>query len=474
LVEEFPLNPNVELLKWGPIQARLYFIIDFIEAVNSAYYKGSNAPYRWPKGLLLFKGNTHLWINEFPSIWEVGKRALLEVIMDDSKRIHLRKEYDLAVSEITDFEEKIKSINLSKCTDKELCNLLDTFNILLINFWGPALIPEIANYGSVKYFEGELRKEDFSDNKIKEIIQVLTAPEKLSFYQEEEIDLFNSNNIKEHRDKYFWIKNSYGAVFDLDEDFFIKRKLELKSNLPFEIENFLKETKSKKLELIKKYSVPDKFVKIANMIALCINWQDERKAVIEKYLHFKELLLKEVVLRKKIDFDDLLNFSSKEVIKILLGKDVSGEILLRRKGFAVITDPFKIVHSPRSDEFWEIYSAKVDVNVKEFKGIVASKGVNPIVNGRVKIVKNPHEVNGFKEGSILVASMTSPEFIYLMRKSIAIITDEGGLTSHAAIVSRELKVPCIVGCKVATKVLHDGDLVEIDTNKGVVKIIKRN
>ena len=56
----------------------------------------------------------------------------------------------------------------------------------------------------------------------------------------------------------------------------------------------------------------------------------------------------------------------------------------------------------------------------------------------------------------------------------AIVTNQGGITSHAAIVSRELNIPCIIGTKIATKVLRDGDLVEVDANKGVVKIIKKS
>ena len=60
-----------------------------------------------------------------------------------------------------------------------------------------------------------------------------------------------------------------------------------------------------------------------------------------------------------------------------------------------------------------------------------------------------------------------------MKKSSVIITDAGGLTSHAAIVSRELGIPCIVGTKIATQVLKDGDLVEVDAEKGIVKILKK-
>jgi pyruvate,water dikinase len=65
--------------------------------------------------------------------------------------------------------------------------------------------------------------------------------------------------------------------------------------------------------------------------------------------------------------------------------------------------------------------------------------------------------------------MTSPEFIDVIRKAGAIVTDVGGLTSHAAVVARELGIPCIVGTKHATKVLKDGDLVEIDATNGVVR-----
>ena len=69
--------------------------------------------------------------------------------------------------------------------------------------------------------------------------------------------------------------------------------------------------------------------------------------------------------------------------------------------------------------------------------------------------------------------MTRPEFIPLIRKAAAIVTDAGGILCHAAIVAREMKKPCIVGTKVATKAFKDGDLVEVDANKGVVKILKR-
>lgn len=108
---------------------------------------------------------------------------------------------------------------------------------------------------------------------------------------------------------------------------------------------------------------------------------------------------------------------------------------------------------------------------KLLKGTVAFKSNKPI-KGQVKIVENKKEFKKIKKGDIIVAPMTSPEYLTVLKKVKAIITDEGGITCHAAIAARELGIPCVIGTKVATKVLKDGQTVELDTNRGVVKIIK--
>ena len=82
------------------------------------------------------------------------------------------------------------------------------------------------------------------------------------------------------------------------------------------------------------------------------------------------------------------------------------------------------------------------------------------------------EIPKMQKGEILVASMTRPEYVPAMKKAVAIVTDEGGLMSHAAIVSRELGIPCIVGTKIATSTLKTGDIVEVDADKGIVRKIK--
>lgn len=98
-------------------------------------------------------------------------------------------------------------------------------------------------------------------------------------------------------------------------------------------------------------------------------------------------------------------------------------------------------------------------------GAAASPGVG---SGHVRVLKSPKEINKVGKGDILVASMTSPDYVPAMKKAAAIVTDEGGLTSHAAIVSRELGVPCVVGTGEATKLLKDNDIITVDGSKGAV------
>ena len=105
---------------------------------------------------------------------------------------------------------------------------------------------------------------------------------------------------------------------------------------------------------------------------------------------------------------------------------------------------------------------------QQIKGSVAFKGV---VRGKVSIVFGKDDLHKITEGSVFVARTTMPDYIHAMEKAAAFVTEEGGITSHAAIIARELKKPCIVGTGNCTKVLKDGDMVEVDAEKGVVQIL---
>lgn len=99
------------------------------------------------------------------------------------------------------------------------------------------------------------------------------------------------------------------------------------------------------------------------------------------------------------------------------------------------------------------------------KGETASKG---LYSGPVRLVKDPSELNKVEEGDVLVTKMTTPDMVPAMQKAGAIVTDEGGLTCHAAIVSREMGTPCLVGTEVATKVLEEGTIITVNATQGIV------
>ena len=106
--------------------------------------------------------------------------------------------------------------------------------------------------------------------------------------------------------------------------------------------------------------------------------------------------------------------------------------------------------------------------VEPIKGITAAQGY---AEGRAKIILSTEDFDNFKEGEIMVTGMTRAHFLPLMEKAKAIVTDEGGLSSHAAIVSRDLGKPCVIGTKIATKAIKNGDQLEVRASDGTVRII---
>jgi phosphohistidine swiveling domain-containing protein len=138
----------------------------------------------------------------------------------------------------------------------------------------------------------------------------------------------------------------------------------------------------------------------------------------------------------------------------------------------IVDESLKVVNFKELEKIYPNFVFKQEeIKLSEvIKGAVAFKGR---VQGRVRILRQKSKIPYFKEGEILVSPMTTPSFLPAMKKAAAIVTDEGGITCHAAVVAREIARPCITGTKIATKVLKDGDLVEVDANKGEIKIIKR-
>lgn len=462
-------KPNTEIFKWGPIPFRLFYADSFNIALLVDFSKLFPG-HRWPKALQLFKEGRVIWMNDFSELRESGGKLFMQEMLPKDRREKSRKRWKQSREVLNKIESKVEKTDLKKLIDNEFMKLWHEFHEKLENFWAHSILPELSNYGSDTILERELRKYIKDESELKSAMEILTAPTEMSFFQEEEIDLEKTNDLDRHQRKYFWIKNSYAQVEVLDVKFFAERKKNLEKNIKDKTIEFLKDAANKKKELQNEYNLPKKIIDIADAIADAIVWQDTRKKDIWIGLHYKDILLNEFANRHGINKDLLFNFHYYELERFN-NKRLAEEAKKREYAFGdIIYKRIEILDSKTTLELWDKYAEeKVSKDIKEFSGIIASKGEAPIVKGKVKIILDPYKTESFNKGDILITTMTSPEFIFVMKNSSAIITDTGGLTSHAAIVSRELRKLCIVGTKIATKALKDGDLIEVDANTGVIR-----
>jgi phosphohistidine swiveling domain-containing protein len=178
------------------------------------------------------------------------------------------------------------------------------------------------------------------------------------------------------------------------------------------------------------------------------------------------------------DWRECLKFTADE-IKHLYFQDDPGPLteLKNRKAVGLLYDSkskkTEILTKNKIKLFVDAMNPDKSASVVKDKTVSGSIANPGVAIGKAKIILGKPDFYKFNTGDILIAPMTSVDFVPLMQRAAAFVTNEGGITSHASIVSREMNKPCIIGTKIATKVFKDGDLVEVDANKGIVKIIKK-
>jgi len=244
--------------------------------------------------------------------------------------------------------------------------------------------------------------------------------------------------------------------------------------LYFFTEFFLQEEIEKKLR-----KSPKKYKRIS------LNLKEMQKIKLKARETINQFWFKEGVfldyineIKKRTKRKDLYWLSFEEIVKLLEGKKIKKSERNKKDWILTKFNNWKPIIGKRASRILREFNYYFfEKRTKEIKGQIANPG---IYKGEAKILPTifskevKKEIAKMKTGDILVASTTGPEIMVACKKAGAIITDEGGITCHAAIVSRELKIPCIIGTKIATKVLKDGDLVEVDANKGVIKILKKS
>jgi len=187
---------------------------------------------------------------------------------------------------------------------------------------------------------------------------------------------------------------------------------------------------------------------------------------------FDKHLLKQLSEEHKKDYESYLGIASKDILKYFNTKKLPSlkELKARYELSAYVFSEGKyvIVTGDKVNALEQSLANAYDAKIVKGRSAFLGKAT-----GRVRIIYDPKQPGDFKEGDILVTGMTRPEFLQLMQKAAAFVTDAGGTLCHAAIVARELKKPCIIGTEVATKVLKDGMIVEVDANTGIVKVLSK-
>ncbi len=389
------------------------------------------------------------------------------------------------------FCEELKNKNLSQLNNEELFQTYNDFAEIYTNklnssplIDGFALSTDTIITAKIKFF----LEENGSGEKFVEYFPVLTAPNFLSFLQEEEIALLNiAKKIKlnpqienllleKHQEDFFWIRNNYVKDHIVSvEDF--KKRLQECRNIDIdkkieEIQMFAVNNKADKEELIQKINLPEEIKTLLEITDDFNAWQDERKKGTFFATHYFSILLEEFSKRTKYTIDQLKYTFPPEMGEILAEQIKSTELDKRIEYCMIIwlVDRYDVTTDINLINKLDRIGTGEFNNIHELKGFTASRGK---VIGKVKIIESVEVMHKVEDGDVLIAVMTRPDYLPAMQKASAFVTDEGGITCHAAIIAREMKKPCIIATKIATKIFKDGDLVEVDADHGVVRAISK-
>lgn len=396
----------------------------------------------------------------------------------------------------------LKEINKEVSNKKliELWNRFDeTFLTLIPWYWIPCY-PIEQNILSDKIKEGLMKYKDKIEiiTDFNNALMISISPTKEIAFKEEQKDFFNlvkiaikkenfpndknfSQKAEEYLKKYSWM-NTFVllpieplTLNELIEK--IKKTIVEKSIETYQLQEKKKvendEISKKILKIIEKDKELLATIEEIKNIGWVLTWSVETSLhTLADLQPFFKLIAKQL----GISYSHLIHLTSGEIVEILGGNIDLKEARLkeREKGYffmmekgiqkMAIGDEGKLI-----SEWVEKNLNNVDENITELKGQSACSGH---VKGKVRIALIAKDSYKLKDGEILVCAMTSPDYVPAMKRASAIITDEGGLLSHAAIMSREFGKPCIIGMKIATRVLKDGNLIDVNANEGTIKILK--
>lgn len=445
----------------------------FIMSVSGMPAMKQGAGYCYHSLLALYRNDYGEWCYPVSDLEKYGKE-LLQILKQNPNFLEEKRAlYDKQNRELEPIFLEAEQ-NMEKLDDSGLLDLLHRVSNANTLAVGTSHLIETLSL-QLERMVRHLVLKKVSAKEANEIFTTLTTPLTTSFMTQKDELLWKIKNakqketpIKEFLEKFYWLKSSYAG-----NQLYTKQDvLDEAEHAHAPIEPDFKALEKKKNRIFQRlgFNAHEK-----NMIAwtdFTTQWQDDRKKNILRSLYCIHRVLREIVKRFNAD-ETALTYLLPEEITLANLKNGEAEKTGRSRinGCVSIDAPdgqfvFAIDDFEKTQKQLHKHHGASEV----LNGTCASLGT---ATGPVKVCTTIESIGKLKEGDILVASMTRPEFVSAMKKASAIVTDEGGITCHAAIVSRELGKPCVIGTKTATKVLKDGWIVQVKANHGQVIVLEK-
>lgn len=424
-----------------------------------------------------------------------GASALIKLAKQDpAVSTNLRAAWRADEKQFDRFFRQFSAVHLRKLSQDQLARLWNRYYQLAIRRLSSAAIIDHFALGTDRLIHEMLQEEvqkqipgcNLENGAASQIFSTATAPVHQSFISRAEIDLMriaaqrSQETLQNYQRRYFWIKNNYLtsrsiSVQELRRE--IRRWRNNERDLAAEItkmRNTPKTNRLKKQRLLQQYALSPLLRTLLKISADFSAWQDERKRATYLNTYLGCTLLEEIGRRTGYTLEQLKYATGFEINDLICGnRPTAAELAARMAGsvFIAFDGEHYVITGDNVERLRSLmFGKRRKREINEFRGLTASLGR---VQGTVKVIKSVDEIDKVAAGDILVAVMTRPDYVPAMRKASAIVTDEGGVTSHAAILSREFGIPCIISTRIATDVLKDGDFIEVNANYSTVTILER-
>lgn len=421
---------------------------------------------------------------------------LLKNALNEKKLLSIASAYETQINKTREFATSVRKKNYSNASNSELGDCFKEFCDVTINHWSYAYHYIFINKFLPEEITAEISKKVSDPRELSDCLSVLFASDKPTETRQENIELIDladyfskkkleltgkeaSDLIDKHLEKYAHLKRYYFRSNPYSKKDIVERISHLtKEEIEHKKSQFIEQEKipSKSKEIIKKLSLSED---TANKIYVSKYFSFDSNYVDESYsflVDCSSFLLKEIANRLSVSWDELCSMRYQEILSFLENgfPDQAFKERLKRRltdhAMVLENNEITLIEDEKLKEYYLKNKEKQGelLEIRELSGQAVSPGV---VRGTAKLVFSTKDLKSINKGDILVTAMTTPEFVTAMEKASAIVTDDGGILCHAAIVSRELHLPCVVGTKKATKAFKNGNTLEVDGTNGIVRRI---